>query len=280
MIFTKKDLIYSVILLIIIYMFYNKIENMSNTDIKKMISEEYKIDVDAVRNLSKLANDLTIGNKLTVPGGLQIEGDVTIKNNLKVDKEVNADGPVSFLPKGSIIAWNGKTPPKGWALCDGKNGTPDLRGRFIRMATLDLPKNGNNTWTYHKYTVAKKSGVDHNIDTNQRGVSHAYIQNHQFNEKGGTDWRTPHINEMVKHSHSMNKAGNHSHSLNRTVYKHHRSFKGDNDSQHTLIHNHGSRWVYGTNTTGEHSHTIHNSGNGNGFGTVPPYYVLAYIMKL
>ena len=270
--FTKKDLIYLIMFMIIIYISYNKknVENMSNTDIKKIISEEYKIDVDAIRNLSKLANDLTLNNKLDVPGGL------TLLNN----SGLNVDGPVSFLPRGSIIAWNGKTPPKGWALCDGKNGTPDLRGRFIRMATLDLPKNGNNSYTYHKYTVAKKSGVDQNVDTNQRGVSHAYIQNHQFNEKGGTDWRTPHINEMAKHSHSMNKAGSHSHSLTRTIYKHGRSFKGSNDKEHTLIHYHGSSWISGTNTAGEHTHSINNSGAGYGFGTVPPYYVLAYIMKL
>ena len=261
-------------------MLYNKIENMSNADIKKMISEEYKIDVDAVRNLSKLANNLTLNNKLIVPGGLEIEGDVTIKNNLKVDKEVNADGPVSFLPKGSIIAWNGKTPPKGWALCDGKNGTPDLRGRFIRMVTLDLPKNGKYSYEYHKYSVAKKSGVDHNIDTYKRGVSHAYIQNHQFNEKGGSDWRAPHINEMPKHSHSMNGSGDHSHTLSRTIYKHGRSFKGSDDKEHTLIHNHGSSWISGTKSAGNHTHTIHNSGNSNGFGIAPPYYVLAYIMKL
>lgn len=32
-----------------------------------------------------------------------------------------------------IVAWSGSitTIPYGWALCDGTNGTPDLRGRFI-----------------------------------------------------------------------------------------------------------------------------------------------------
>ena len=24
----------------------------------------------------------------------------------------------------------------GWVICDGTNGTPDLRGRFVRMPTL------------------------------------------------------------------------------------------------------------------------------------------------
>ena len=34
---------------------------------------------------------------------------------------------------GMILMWSGSinTIPKGWALCNGKNGTPDLRDRFI-----------------------------------------------------------------------------------------------------------------------------------------------------
>jgi len=34
---------------------------------------------------------------------------------------------------GMIVMWNGTTDkiPSGWALCNGQNGTPDLRDRFI-----------------------------------------------------------------------------------------------------------------------------------------------------
>lgn len=39
----------------------------------------------------------------------------------------------SSVPQGSIIPWYGSSEniPNGFALCDGKNGTPDLRNRFI-----------------------------------------------------------------------------------------------------------------------------------------------------
>lgn len=47
-------------------------------------------------------------------------------NNIKVTG--NADIQ-NF--KGIIVMWSGTTIPSGWALCDGTNGTPDLRGRFI-----------------------------------------------------------------------------------------------------------------------------------------------------
>jgi microcystin-dependent protein len=35
------------------------------------------------------------------------------------------------VPTGLISMWSGASAPSGWALCDGTNGTPDLRDRFI-----------------------------------------------------------------------------------------------------------------------------------------------------
>lgn len=37
------------------------------------------------------------------------------------------------MPSGSVIIWSGPADeiPEGWALCDGKNGTPDLRSNFV-----------------------------------------------------------------------------------------------------------------------------------------------------
>lgn len=37
------------------------------------------------------------------------------------------------VPVGTIVIWSGTTSniPSGWALCNGQNGTPDLRGRFV-----------------------------------------------------------------------------------------------------------------------------------------------------
>jgi hypothetical protein len=35
------------------------------------------------------------------------------------------------VPSGGIIMWSGSDVPEGWALCDGSDGTPDLRNRFV-----------------------------------------------------------------------------------------------------------------------------------------------------
>lgn len=45
-------------------------------------------------------------------------------------------GMSADVPQGAIVMWNGaitpvNTIPAGWQLCDGTNGTPDLRDRFI-----------------------------------------------------------------------------------------------------------------------------------------------------
>lgn len=64
----------------------------------------------------------------------------TIVTKLMLD-ELPETGFASFLtellkhvmPTGGIIEWSGAVGdiPAGWVLCDGTNGTPDLRNRFI-----------------------------------------------------------------------------------------------------------------------------------------------------
>ena len=49
-------------------------------------------------------------------------------NNVNVTGQLNVSGW-----KGMIVMWSGSLDkvPTGWALCDGQNGTPDLSGKFI-----------------------------------------------------------------------------------------------------------------------------------------------------
>lgn len=61
-------------------------------------------------------------------------------NNMNVNNSIN------IIPRGIIIAFNGSEIPYGWALCDGTNGTPDLRGRFIYG--FDSKKNSNKLFQY------------------------------------------------------------------------------------------------------------------------------------
>ncbi len=66
------------------------------------------------------------------------KGDTGADNSTKGQKGDEGDkgstGETTFaVPQGGIIIWSGNSGniPTGWVLCNGSNGTPDLRGRFI-----------------------------------------------------------------------------------------------------------------------------------------------------
>ena len=88
---------------------------------------------------------------------------------------VTTDDVMGAIPKGVIFPWASKetTLPKGWALCDGNHGTPNLEGLFLR-GTADLNDIGNiggSTSQQHNHTVEKTasfSGDGFNGDGNCR----------------------------------------------------------------------------------------------------------------
>ena len=80
----EKLILYGVILILVYKVFFIT-EKLSNDDITAKISEIYKADVGAIRNLSKLANDLTKNGKLIVHGGIEIDGPLKLKGNLDIN---------------------------------------------------------------------------------------------------------------------------------------------------------------------------------------------------
>ena len=72
---------------------------------------------------------------------------VVINNNVTITGKMQFTSGYVFnlLPKGSVMAYNiASSIPPGWALCDGTNGTPDLRMKFIRGAYTDYGTTGGN----------------------------------------------------------------------------------------------------------------------------------------
>lgn len=73
---------------------------------------------------------------LNIPGTLTVTGAAQVQGNLNVEGQITgSSGNTTFhmVPRGGIILWSGAITnvPSGWALCDGANGTPDLRDRFV-----------------------------------------------------------------------------------------------------------------------------------------------------
>lgn len=52
-----------------------------------------------------------------------------------------------LIPKGSIIMFNGLSSeiPKGWHICDGTEGTPNLIGKFIKASNTSAETGGKST---------------------------------------------------------------------------------------------------------------------------------------
>ena len=68
------------------------------------------------------------------------------------------------IPSGIIIMWHGLLAniPVGWALCDGTNGTPDLRDRYLKgsaVSTNPGSTGGANTHTHAEHASQSHSGA-------------------------------------------------------------------------------------------------------------------------
>lgn len=125
---------------------------------------------------------------------------------------------------------------KEWHLCDGTNGTPDLRNRFIYGG------NGTNNGT-----------------------------------TGGEASVTLTVQTIPAHGHTGTTStnGNHSHTV--TTFKEHHKINGNSYDGYCT----GST-DRTTSTAGNHQHSlnINSTGGGQPHNNMPPYYTLAYIMKL
>lgn len=74
---------------------------------------------------------ITATKGLTISGGmLSVETDLAINEGKKLTV---AGAEIVPVPVGGIIMWSQPNLPSDdhWAVCDGQNGTPDLRDRFI-----------------------------------------------------------------------------------------------------------------------------------------------------
>lgn len=156
----------------------------------------------------------------------------------------SVSGGGNSIPTGVICMWSGSADaiPSGWALCDGTNNTPDLRGRFIV------------------------------------GAGDAY----SVGDTGGTESVTLTTAQMPSHSHSGSgtaaSAGAHVHNLPDCITG--TGAYGINWTQVSRNYNYptidtGEAGAH-THTL---NISIGSTGSGEAHENRPPYYALCYIMK-
>lgn len=230
-------------------------------------------------------NDLNASNPASSDSLKEADDHLRLVKQVIKNTFPNITGPVtatqgslnSPFPVGGIILWSGSVAsiPSGWTLCNGVavprsdgSGTitpPDLRNRFVVGA-------GDT------YAVAGTGGAS--------SVTLATAN-------------LPAHNHSVSVSGSTGAAGSHSHGVNDPGHAHTIQLLGSYQSSVGTGLN-GNTQRYGATTggtdaagtgisiaaVGDHTHSlsisasIGNTGSGTAFGILPPYYALAYIMKI
>ncbi len=179
-----------------------------------------------------------------------------VKGNIKSDGLlVTGFQPNALVPSGVILLWHGTATqiPTGWTLCNGSNNTPDLRSRFVvGYDDRTSPPFNSNIWD-RSYNRVGYTG-------------------------GGID-KTLTTNNLPTHNHggATTISGNHIHNWNGFRQKCVCAGQSGVVSTDKILSDPASPV---TNDDGQHQHVINNDGQGQSFDARPPFYTLAYIMKL
>ena len=178
------------------------------------------------------------------------------------------------IPVGGIIMWSGTgvTLPSNWKLCDGTTygsiTTPDLRGRFVLSSGVRVGSTtnritgatgGEETVTL---TVAQMPAHSHGGSTTSSNSTDNGSHTHSVTESQAGSY-------SITGGLGGSSAGNYSYfSLGGNYYT----------SMTTASNNSHSVTVNSTNS--EHNHKIAEQGSGAAHENMPPFYVLAFIMRV
>lgn len=225
---------------------------------------------DANGNVAN-ANPIILGTDAKLPNELWLQSGYSYKYVLKDENDVivntydNIAGILTQIPTtspavpaGCILIWSGATGsiPSGFVICDGTNGTPDLRDKFVIGAgnAYSVGQTGGSansivvTHTHTATTSVSDPGHNHVINISDPGHFHALfaVDTGVSGSNGGTGQSNLHPPTSAQ-----------------------------TDSRVTNI-----TATSNSNTTGISASTsISSEGQSGTNANLPPYYALAFIMK-
>lgn len=221
----------------------------------------------AISGFSKIYRGITLKNFSPTSTDVQLFGRAAYANtstfaSLSVTSSVadNSSNVATtafvhnILPYGVILMWSGSIAsiPTGWALCDGTNGTPDLREKFVRAASATVTPGSSGGNTSITPTMSTSGLHSHGTITGNTTLT---------------------INQIPSHTHSLpadsQPTGGYTQSLVGS------RFEDENLSEEFLTGARGGGQPHNHTITadGTHVHTM------NAVSILPPWYSLCYIMK-
>lgn len=198
--------------------------------------------------------DTALQNNIDREQASRIAADAALQSEIdSLENRLNNEGVIV----GTIIMWSGTIDSNGnpvvgstadtnWHICDGTSGTPDLRDRFIVGA-------GSS------YGIGSTGGAS----SVTLSISQIPTHNHFFTGTTSTD-------------------GAHSHGYDD--YWIGWDQEDVSDGSHDAADDHFYKTYRTTSTSGSHRHTVSGytstAGSGQSHENRPPYYALAFIMKV
>lgn len=201
---------------------------------------------------------------------------------------------IQVVPVNLIIMWSGTEAniPAGWQLCNGVNGSPDLRDRFVVGAGYLY--NVGNTFGAASVTLTSDNMPSHTHSNSGTGADSAHTHTIGGNTgDGGAHKHTVTMSDSGVHTHTLIESTDHD--TRNDGYPAHTFLSGmtsANTADFTGKHKHTfsdtntasthTHTTPDTNTHSAHTHTTsdtNNAGTGSAHNNLPKYYALCFIMK-
>lgn len=220
----------------------------------------FEVDSTTTENPATLATGYTVVYGDTLSKGVHFKRQANlVRASSSLGMPFASASYPRVIPYGGIIAWSGAVATyfdgtgkginglQGWALCNGVNGTPNLRGQFI--VGLD------------ERTISGAGGADTDFDA--------------LGDNGGEKTHTLTKGELPKHAHGL-----------ATDIKLDASFDGTGTHRtHMALNDPGNSGTATGGYFGPANYHPSEDGsvdglNGDAHNNLPPFYTLAYIKRI